>query len=85
MERDAAPISAPDVYQRLFENKWVEGAGSFITRAQLEACIHPDCKPLVVGVGAVRYVATSDLGLKRDRMALAVGHLDRDHLAVVLD
>ena len=46
LQRKSLP---PDVYHRLIENKWVEGAGSFITRAQLESCIDPTWAAQLVG------------------------------------
>jgi hypothetical protein len=81
MQRRSLP---PDVYQRLIENKWIEGSGSFITRQQLEACIDASWGPQLSGQGA-RYIAAIDLGLKRDRTALAIGHLDTKTQRVWLD
>lgn len=82
MQRRSLP---PDVYQRLIENKWVEGSGSFITRAQLEQCIDQDWRPQLAGSPDQSYVVGIDLGLKHDRTALVVGHLDRAANTVVLD
>ena len=82
MQRRSLP---PDVYQRLIENKWVEGSGSFITRAQLSECIDPAWHPQLVGESNTSYVAALDLGLTRDRTALAVGHFDRRTEKIVLD
>jgi hypothetical protein len=82
MQRRSLP---PNVYQRLIENKCVEGSGSFITRPQLQACIDPYLVPRLAGQPDVQYVAALDLGLKRDRTALAVGHLDQEENTVVLD
>ena len=75
----------PDVFQRLIENKWVEGAGSFITRAQLQQCVDPNLSPRLTGEHNTQYAVGLDLGLKRDRTALAVAHLDSAKDAVVLD
>lgn len=75
----------PDVYQRLIENKWVEGAGSFITRAQLSECIDESLRPQVSGDKGQRYFAGLDLGLTHDRTALALGHLDSANNTVTLD
>ena len=69
----------------MIENRWVEGAGSFITRSQLDECIDPDWKPQLMGQQGFRYVAGLDLGLTKDRTALAVGHLDKAGNSVVLD
>ena len=82
MQRRSLP---PDVYQRLIENKWVEGVGSFITRAQLESCVDRAWRPQLAGDSGTSYVAALDLGLTRDRTALAVGHLDGEQNVVVLD
>ncbi len=82
MQRRSLP---PHVFQRLIENKWVSGSGSFVTRAELDACIDPLHRPQLEGVRGVRYIVGLDLGLTHDRTARAVLHFDRDADRVVLD
>jgi terminase large subunit-like protein len=74
----------PDVYQRLYENRWTEGASSLITRPELEACIDPFWRPQLEGSGFDYHVGL-DLGLTRDRTARAIVHFDRQSNQVVLD
>jgi len=73
------------VFQRLWENKWTAGSGSFISRAQLDRNIDPDWRPQVAGQPEERYFVGLDLGLRRDRTARAVLHFDRASDQVVLD
>ena len=73
------------VFQRLWQNKWTEGSGSFVTREQLDRNIDPDWRPQVAGADGVRYFVGLDLGLRRDRTARAVVHYDRASDRVVLD
>ena len=75
----------PQVFQRLWENKWTEGSGSFVTREQLDRCIDPTWAPQLAGAGGLRYFVGLDLGLTRDRTARAVVHYDRDAGKVALD
>lgn len=74
----------PEVYQRLWENRWVEGSGSLITREQLDACVDSGWRPQRAGSDYVRYVVGVDLGLVRDRTARAVVHKEASG-RVVLD
>jgi phage terminase large subunit-like protein len=74
----------PEVFQRLWENRWTEGSGSLITRQQLSACIDEDWRQQTAGQQSVRYFVGLDLGLVRDRTARAVVHVELDG-RIVLD
>jgi phage terminase large subunit-like protein len=78
--RDTLP---PHIFQRFVENKWVEGAGSFITREALQRCIDDRLAPESHGYRGINYYLGVDLGLKKDRTAAAIVHRDGPH--VVLD
>ncbi len=75
----------PQVFQRLWENKWTEGSGSFITREQLDRNIDATWRPQLQGQNGHQYYVGLDLGLTRDRTARAVVHFDREGDRVVLD
>ena len=74
-----------DVFQRLYENRWTEGASSLVTRAELSACIDPYWRPQLEGQFGFDYHVGLDLGLTRDRTARAVVHFDESANQVVLD
>ncbi len=82
MQRRSLP---PPVYQRLIENKWVDGAGSLITREDLARCVDTTWRPQLAGADGVRYFVGVDLGLTHDRTARAVVHYDGEAQQVVLD
>jgi len=75
----------PQVFQRLWENKWTEGSGSFVTRPELDRCIDATWRPQLQGREGVRYFVGLDLGLTRDRTARGICHYDREVDKVVLD
>lgn len=73
------------VFQRLHENKWVQGENAFLSKAELDKCIDPLLKPQLSGKDNVKYYLAVDLGLTRDRTVLTVCHKsDADNL-VYLD
>jgi hypothetical protein len=73
------------IFQRLHENRWTQGANAFITRAELEKCIDQTRKPQLGGKDNIKYYLAVDLGLTRDRTVLTVCHKsDADNL-VYLD
>lgn len=90
IERQRATLP-PHVFQRLHENKWVEGSGSFITPEELRVCVDDRLFPQARGWPRDSYFAGVDLGLKRDRTAVAIVHVAQDTTqmfptgAVVLD
>lgn len=73
------------VYQRLHENKWVQGANAFLAKVELDACIDPTLKPQLSGKGETKYFLAVDLGLTRDRTVLTVCHKNEKDNLVYLD
>lgn len=73
------------VYQRLHENKWVQGENAFITRAEVEACKDYTLKPQLSGRDNVKYYLAVDLGLVRDRTVLTICHKDSEDNLIYLD
>jgi hypothetical protein len=69
-------------FDRLIGNVWTTGSGDFVTQAQWERCIDERLAPRTRGLGT-RHYAGLDLGLTRDRTALAIVHRDGDD--IVLD
>lgn len=61
----------PHVYARLHESKWVEGAGAFLTSAEVDA-VFTDALP----DGAGARVVGVDIGLSKDRSVAAVVRQD---------
>lgn len=66
------------IFQRLHENKWVEGAGSFVTRAALARCFDDRFRQEPHGWRGRSYVLAVDLGLTKDRTAMAIMHREDD-------
>lgn len=73
------------VFQRLHENKWVEGANAFLTRSEVDASKDMTLKPQLGGKPGVRYFLAVDLGLTRDRTVLTICHKDAESNLVYLD
>lgn len=70
-------------FDRLIGNVWTAGAGDFVTADQWAACVDDWRTPVLAGSPAYTYIAGVDLGLTRDRTAIAVCHRDDD--GIVLD
>jgi len=68
------------VFARLHENQWVEGAGAFLTAAEVDAIFVPD---MPTGSGAV--AVGVDLGLLHDSTVVAVVRRDFDSGLVAVD
>jgi phage terminase large subunit-like protein len=66
------------VYQRLHENRWVPGSAAAWSKEQVEACVTPGLAYRVQGEAGQDYFVGVDLGLKRDRTAVAVVHRDAE-------
>jgi hypothetical protein len=77
--RELLPSAA---FDRLISNVWTSGAGDFVDEAQWGRCVDESLEPRARGT-AGRHFAGLDLGLTRDRTALAIVHRDGDD--VVLD
>lgn len=73
------------VYQRLHENRWVQGENAFLTRSELDVCVDPLLHPQLSGRPGIRYFLAVDLGLTRDRTVLTVCHRDEKTDLVVVD
>lgn len=69
------------MYRRLFLGEWAEGDESLALTGDVDGCV-THSGPLDPQSG-VRYVIGADLGVKRDRTAVAVEHRDGDR--IVLD
>jgi len=75
----------PHVYARLHEGRWVEGAGAFLTVADVDPIFDRNLKPQAQRVGDARHVIGLDLGLTKDRSVAAVVHRDRKTGHVTVD
>jgi phage terminase large subunit-like protein len=73
------------VYQRLHENKWVQGENAFINRAEVEACKDYTLKPQLSGKENIKYYLAVDLGLVRDKTALTICHKSKEDNLIYLD
>jgi hypothetical protein len=69
-------------FERLIGNIWSTGSGDFVTAEQWRRCVDERLAPLAHGSNG-RYLAGLDLGLTKDRSALAIVHSEDG--AVVLD
>lgn len=72
----------PAMFERLFEGRWATGEDRLTTEADLEACVVLDGPQ--DAVSDARYAIGVDLGLRRDRTAVAVCHRAADG-RIVLD
>lgn len=73
------------VFQRLHENKFVQGENAFITKEELEVCKDYTLKPQLNGRDKLKYYLAVDLGLTRDRTVLTVCHFNPEDNLVYLD
>jgi phage terminase large subunit-like protein len=70
-------------FDRAIGNVWAAESGDFVTREQWRRCIEPGLRPQTAGSGSRVYYGGLDLGLTRDKTALAIVHPFGDQ--VVLD
>jgi len=79
----------PDhIFRRLHCNEWTTGSGTFLTQADVKAAIdHTLCQQFQGDQVTpwIRYHLALDLGLRRDRTAIAVVHKDPESGLVILD
>ena len=77
----------PNVYARLHENKWAPKTAGFITAADISRILLETWTMQLVASpeSQYRHMLACDLGLVKDRTALAVGHLNTDDQRVYLD
>lgn len=79
----------PAAFRRLFLNEWIRASGDFVSEEQWLSCIDANLRPrsgaVTDGTGTpiYKYVVGCDLGLRRDRSAIAVLHREQDR--IVLD
>ncbi len=80
----------PPAFERVIMNRWSAGVGDFVSEAQWRACVEESLAPAAkapwfsrTGRALNGFVAGLDLGLVKDRTALAVVH--RDDEQVLLD
>lgn len=78
LEQQRALLPA-HVYEMLHENRWTEAGGEFLTWAEVDGVFDP-ALPLEVE-GAARYMGI-DLGVARDRTAVALVRVDGDIVVV---
>ncbi|TMK78232.1 MAG: terminase, partial [Actinobacteria bacterium] len=70
-------------FDRVILNRWTAAEGDFVTPEQWGRCVDPDRSPQTRGAAGVQYFAGLDLGLTKDRTALAILHREGD--VVILD
>ncbi len=70
----------PHVFQRLHQNRWVDGVGAFLTAAEVDAVFSDD----LPAVSGARVSVGLDVGLTKDRSVLAPVAETKDKLLVVL-
>jgi hypothetical protein len=68
----------PVSFRRVILNEWTAGAGDFVSPEQWARCVDPLLAPQTGGRG--RFVGALDLGLVKDRTALATVHRDGDNI-----
>lgn len=68
------------VYARLHESRWVEGAGAFLTLAEVDRIFDESLRPAASRVGD--HALGLDVGLTRDRTVAVVAHRDRGVVTV---
>lgn len=75
-QRKLLPAS---VFERLWLNRWTSGAGDFLLREQIEACVDEKLDPHAWKFDPLRrYYLGIDLGLRHDRSVVCVGHRERE-------
>lgn len=62
------------IYKRLHRNEWTTGSGTFLSQADVNAAIDPELSQRFKGEPTKHYHLALDLGLRRDRTAMAVCH-----------
>jgi hypothetical protein len=64
----------PSAYARVILNEWTTGSGDFVSPEQWARCVDEDLYAQTRGEQGVRYYGGLDLGLTKDRTALAICH-----------
>jgi hypothetical protein len=73
------------VFARLHENRWVEGAGAFLTAAEVDVVFDAALRPAAQRISRGAHALGLDVGLTRDRTVACVAHKDRETGWVVID
>jgi len=73
----------PQVYQRYYQNRWIQGVGSFINQGDVDRCLDTSLSPTGIGKTGISYIVACDLGLTKDRSCTAIVH-KQDQL-IILD
>lgn len=85
-ESDRRACPSASFARRVLDNCWInpyETEDSYLSVAELEACIRPDYRTAEVGTPGVKYYLGGDLGITNDRTVLCVCH--REGETVVVD
>ncbi len=81
LEEQRAILPA-SVYDRLWNNRWQDAAGDFLTSAEVAACRDERLAERIRGRAGVRYVAAIDYAEKQDLTAAVLLHREADRLVV---
>lgn len=81
LEEQRAILPA-SVYDRLWNNRWQDAAGDFLTAAEVAACRDERLAERSRGRAGVRYVAAIDYAEKQDLTAAVLLHREADRLVV---
>lgn len=73
------------IYRRLHLNEVTTGSGGFLAKEHVNAATSVDLENKWKGDSGCWYYCAVDLGLKRDRTAIAICHKDEDSGLVILD
>ncbi|MBA7474857.1 hypothetical protein ES707_10219 [subsurface metagenome] len=73
----------PQVYMRYYENRWIQGIGSFVSPEDVQRCLDTSLSPTGIGKSGVSYILACDLGLTKDRSCSIIVH--RQNQLIVLD
>ena len=72
----------PEVFMRLWRNKWSSSRGDFLTEAEIAACRDPELECREKGQRKINYVCAIDYGEKVDRTVATIGHRVEDTIYV---
>lgn len=75
-------LEDPELYAREFDAEFIDGAFSYLSAADVAACVRPGRGILPPRVG-VRYAGAIDPAYSHDAFALAVAHQDPEGLVIV--
>jgi len=73
----------PQVYQRYYQNRWIQGIGSFVNEGDVQRCLDTSLSPSGIGKPGISYILACDLGLTKDRSCTAIVHKQKEE--IILD